>query len=66
LLWKNLGVFYDHLAYFMAIGNILWPFGKFCSNLVYFSPLWNIGPKFFWQPCNIAFYTISKNASLAA
>jgi hypothetical protein len=33
---ENLGVFYDHLVYFTAIGNILWPFGIFCGHLVYF------------------------------
>jgi hypothetical protein len=34
---ENLGLFYDHLVYFTAIGNILWPFGIFCRHLVYFS-----------------------------
>jgi hypothetical protein len=34
---KNLGIFYDYLVYFTAIGNILWPFGIFCGYLVYFS-----------------------------
>jgi hypothetical protein len=34
---KNLGIFYDHLVYFTAIGNNLWPFGIFCGHLVYFS-----------------------------
>jgi hypothetical protein len=24
---ENLGIFDDHLVYFTAIGNILWPFG---------------------------------------
>jgi hypothetical protein len=38
LAMENLGIFYDHLVYFTAIGNILWPFGIFCGNLVYFSP----------------------------
>jgi hypothetical protein len=33
---ENVGIFYDHLVYFTAIGNTLWPFGIFCSNLVYF------------------------------
>jgi hypothetical protein len=33
---ENLGIFYDHLLYFTAIGNILWPFGIFCGHLVYF------------------------------
>jgi hypothetical protein len=32
---KILGIFYDHLVYFTAIGNILWPFGIFCGQLVY-------------------------------
>jgi hypothetical protein len=43
-LEENLGIFYVHLVYFTAIGNILgtaignilWPFGIFCGNLVYF------------------------------
>jgi hypothetical protein len=33
---ENLGIFYDHLVYFTAIGNILRPFGLFCGHLVYF------------------------------
>jgi hypothetical protein len=37
LAMQNLGTFYDHLVYFTAIGNILWPFGIFCGHLVYFS-----------------------------
>jgi hypothetical protein len=32
---KILGIFYDHLVYFTAIGNNLWPFGIFCGQLVY-------------------------------
>jgi hypothetical protein len=32
---ENLGIFFDHLVYFTAIGNILWLFGIFCGNLVY-------------------------------
>jgi hypothetical protein len=31
---ENLGIFYDHLVYFTAVGNILRPFGKFCGHLV--------------------------------
>jgi hypothetical protein len=38
---ENLGIFYDHLVYFTAIGNILSPFGIFCVNLV-----WYISPRF--------------------
>jgi hypothetical protein len=34
---ENVGTFYDHLLYFTAIGNILWPFGIFCGHLA-FSP----------------------------
>jgi hypothetical protein len=31
------GVFYDHLEYFMAIWYNLWPFVIVCGHLVYFS-----------------------------
>jgi hypothetical protein len=47
---ENLGIFYDHLVYFTDIGNILWAFGIFCGNLVYFSPFWYSGPRKIWQP----------------
>jgi hypothetical protein len=30
---ENLGIFYDHLVYVTAIGNILRPLGIFCDNL---------------------------------
>jgi hypothetical protein len=30
------GIFYGQLIYFMVIWYILWPFGIFCVNLVYF------------------------------
>jgi hypothetical protein len=30
-------IFYGHLEYFMAIWDILWPFGTFCVHLVHFS-----------------------------
>jgi hypothetical protein len=33
---ENLGIFYDHLVYFTAIGNIVWPFGICCCHFVYF------------------------------
>jgi hypothetical protein len=36
---ENLGIFYYHLVYFAAIGNILWTFGIFCGHLVYFPRL---------------------------
>jgi hypothetical protein len=47
---ENLDIFYDHLVYFTAIGNILWPFGIFCGHLVFFSPFWYIVPRKIWQP----------------
>jgi hypothetical protein len=45
LEWKNfamenLGIFYDLLVYFTAVGNMIWPFGIFCGHLAYFSPFW--------------------------
>jgi hypothetical protein len=33
----SVGIFYDHLEYFMAIWYNLWPFGKICRHLLYFS-----------------------------
>jgi hypothetical protein len=48
---ENLGIFYDHLVYFTAIGNILLPFGIFSGNWVYFFPSWYFGPRKIWQPC---------------
>jgi hypothetical protein len=36
LAMESFGIFYDHLVYFTAIGNMLWPFGAFCGHLVYF------------------------------
>jgi hypothetical protein len=50
---ENLGIFYDHLVYFTAIGNILWTFGIFCGHLVYFSPFWYFVPRKIWQPCSL-------------
>jgi hypothetical protein len=50
LLWENLDIIYDPLVYFTAIGNISWAFGIFCSNLVYFSPFPDFGPRKIWQP----------------
>jgi hypothetical protein len=49
---ENIGIIYDHLVYFTAIGNILFPFGIFCGNLVYFSPFWYFGPRKIWQLCS--------------
>jgi hypothetical protein len=51
---ENIGMFYDHLVYFTAIGNMLWQFGIFCGHLVYFSPYWYFVPRKIWQPCCVA------------
>jgi hypothetical protein len=50
LAMENHGILYAHLVYCTAIGNILWPFGIICGNLVYFSPFWYFGPRKIWQP----------------
>jgi hypothetical protein len=46
ILWP-FGIFYGHLAYFMAIWHILWPFGIFYGHLAYFMAimyiLWPFG-----------------------
>jgi hypothetical protein len=47
---ENLAIFYNHLAYFTAFGNILWPIGIPCGNLVYFPSFWYFGPRKIWQP----------------
>jgi hypothetical protein len=39
---ENLGIFYDHLVYFTAIGNILRPSEIFFGHLVYFVEIWYI------------------------
>jgi hypothetical protein len=54
---ENLGIFYDHLVYFTATGNILWPFGIFYGHLVYCTR-WGIlyqekSGNPVWQPCFI-------------
>jgi hypothetical protein len=60
---QDVGIFYGHLEYFIAIWNILWPFGKFYSHLVYFTDIcdilgpfgtffrfWYIVSRKIWQP----------------
>jgi hypothetical protein len=32
---EKLGIFFDQLIYFTAIGNILWPFEIFCGSPVF-------------------------------
>jgi hypothetical protein len=34
---ENVGIFYDHLEYYMAIWYNLWPFVIVCDHLLYFS-----------------------------
>jgi hypothetical protein len=34
---ENVDIFYGHLEYFIAIWDILWPFGTKCAHLVHFS-----------------------------
>jgi hypothetical protein len=48
---ENVGIFYDHLEYVMAIWHNLWPFGLVCGHLVYFSHFGRFGPRKIWQPC---------------
>jgi hypothetical protein len=53
----NIGVFYDHLEYFMAIWYNLWPFGTVCGHLLYFSCFGMFGPRKIWQPCPPAVFS---------
>jgi hypothetical protein len=56
----NVGIFYDHLEYFMSIWYNLWPFciiyGHLvyvvCGQLVYISQFGMFGPRKIWQPCS--------------
>jgi hypothetical protein len=47
----NVGIFYDHLEYFMAVWYSLWPFGIVCGHLLYSSQFGMFGPRNIWQPC---------------
>jgi hypothetical protein len=47
----NVGIFYDHLEYFMAICYNFWPFGIVCGHLLYFSQFGMFEPRKIWQPC---------------
>jgi hypothetical protein len=44
------GIFYDHLKYFMAILYNLWPFGIVCGHLLYFSQFGMFRSRKIWQP----------------
>jgi hypothetical protein len=48
---EDVGKFYGHLVYFMAIGPILWLFGIFYGYLVHFFPFWYDVSRKIWQPC---------------
>jgi hypothetical protein len=41
LAMEDVGIFYGHLIYFLAIWYIVWLFGLF----------WYIVPRKIWQPC---------------
>jgi hypothetical protein len=47
---ENVVIFYDHLEYFAAIWQHVWPFGIVCGQLVYFSRFGMFGPRKIWQP----------------
>jgi hypothetical protein len=47
----GVSMFYEYLVYFTANWYILWTFGMFCGNLVYFPPFWYFVPRQIWQPC---------------
>jgi hypothetical protein len=42
---ENVVMLYDHLEYFTAIWNNLWPFGIVCSYLVHFYRYGMFGPR---------------------
>jgi hypothetical protein len=44
----NVGIFYDHLEYFMAIWYNLWPFG--IAICIIFPNFGMFGPRKIWQP----------------
>jgi hypothetical protein len=46
---EKLGIFYDHLVYFTAIGNIFGPFGIYSGNFGIFFPV-----LVFWTKKNLA------------
>jgi hypothetical protein len=48
---QDIGIFYDHVVYFMEIWYTLWPFCKFFGYLVRLFPCWYVVPRKIWQPC---------------
>jgi hypothetical protein len=49
---ENVCKFYDHSVYFTVIWYNLWPFGRVCGRLVYFSHFGMSGPRKIWQSCD--------------
>jgi hypothetical protein len=41
---EDVGIFYRHAVFFTAIRHILWSFGIFCGDLVYFVVIWYLFP----------------------
>jgi hypothetical protein len=39
---EDVGLFYGHLVYVVAIWYMLWPFGICCGHLVYVVAIWYI------------------------
>jgi hypothetical protein len=65
---ENLAIIIDHLAFFTAIGNLLWQLGIFYTVLVHFSPFWYVVSRKIWQPCPVTATkprqsTFSKNCA---
>jgi hypothetical protein len=48
---ENVGIFYDHLEYFMANRYNLGPFSIVCGHLVHFSNFGMFGLRKIWQHC---------------
>jgi hypothetical protein len=51
----TVGIFYDHLEYFMAIWYNSWSFGIVCGHRLYFSQFGMFGSRKIWQPWRVAF-----------
>jgi hypothetical protein len=47
---EDVGKFYGHFVYFIAIWYILRPFGIFCGHFGIYFPFWYAVPRKIWQP----------------
>jgi hypothetical protein len=63
LALEDVDIFYVYLIYFTAICHILWPFGIFSGNLVYFVPFWYA--RKIWQPWLLENFLVVLTQSLA-